>query len=86
MFEARVLACVMPGSGRYNKKPLPKWAALALGILFLALGGFFVFALLAGEREAGASAMALFIAGAIAVGLMAFGLFVVASVLKRARR
>ena len=51
----------MPGSGRYNKKPLPKWAALALGIL--ALGGFFVFALLAGEREAGASAIALFIAG-----------------------
>ncbi|MBK6702870.1 MAG: hypothetical protein IPG56_03215 [Caulobacteraceae bacterium] len=71
----------MPGSGRYNKKPLPKWAALALGILFLALGGFFVFALLAGEREAGASAIALFIAGDRR-GFDGFGLFVVASVLE----
>jgi len=76
----------MPGSGRYNKEPLPEWAALLFGLLFVALGGFFVFAPLVGEREPGAPIIALLIAGAIAVGLMAFGIFVVSSVLKHARR
>jgi len=74
----------MPGLTR-DGKPLPRWAAFLLGLLFMALGGFFLFAMIVGERNPSASLLALVAGGALALVGFIYGLIVLASALKQPR-
>ncbi|MBX3431072.1 MAG: hypothetical protein KF779_15915 [Hyphomonadaceae bacterium] len=68
---------------RRNPKPLPKWAAVAAGFFFMAFGGFFAFALIAGEQEPSAPVLARLGAGLIVLGLVAAGALMVTSALRK---
>lgn len=68
-----------------NRKPLPPWLGVLVGLLFIAMGAFFLLGMIFGERAPNVSIIAIMIAFLIAIGVLAGGLLVLVESVRRRR-